>query len=93
MEKKESSYFEKAKHLPIRLYTPKETAIMLRCGVQHVYKLCCLGVLKPLKARCVKGRQQKFTRSFFTDQDVKQAFEYRFGLGKQELERLKRGKR
>jgi len=92
-EKKESDYLEKAKHLPIRLYTPSEVATLLRCSPTYIYKLCCLGVLTPIKARCLKGKQQKFTRSFFSDEDIKKAYKYRFGFDEQALKQLQKGKR
>ena len=95
MEKKEINYLETSKHLPFRIYTPREVATMLRCSLQYVYKLTSQGILKPIKTRCSKGKQQKFTKSFFTDKDIIEAYKYRFNLKNEELkmlERLQKGK-
>jgi hypothetical protein len=55
-----------------------------------------MGILKPLKTRCSEEKNPKYTRSFFTDEDVIKAIIFRFDLKKDEqkiVERLKEGKR
>lgn len=96
VEKYKENYLNKCQNYPVRLYKPKEMAELLRCSLNYVYKLCSLGILKPMKTRCNPGKNNKYTRSFFTDLDIKRAIDFRFNLKAQErkiAERIRRGKR
>lgn len=92
MKQFKSDYLNHCKNYPIRLYTPREVAELLRCSVHYVYKLCSVGVMKPLKSRCTEGKTPKYTRSFFTDEDVIKAIDFRFNLEREE-EKIRKRKR
>lgn len=74
------SYLNRCRNYPFRLYTSKETAELLRCSVHYVYKLCSRGILKPIKSRCNPGKDSRFTRNFFTDEDIEKGINFRFNL-------------
>ena len=71
-------YLESARYYPFSLYTVQEAAQLLRVTKYYIYKLVKQGVIKPIKARCGKGKNPKYCRSYFLNGELIKALDYRF---------------